>query len=220
MSRILLASLLSTLVTTQAQTGAPARPVPSAPTVSVFFSDWDSFLVQGPRGTEDYTYGLAGMVTRPASPQKPQKTLHWCWQALKFSGCQLQVVNKDAAPVFLLNSDVREMAYTPDGRWLLGMGNNTMRLWNADQVTGIPKTKVLGTLGVQQMEVSRRHVCITGRDRLNVIYTVLRWPDLSVVKQQKVPEFRDASQTTRQGNTTTTRLRFERIATFTPPSCP
>ncbi|ASN81738.1 hypothetical protein [Deinococcus ficus] len=213
MSRILLASLMSTLVTAQAQTGF--KP----PIVSVYFHDWNMVRVQGPQGTDSYDYALAGMITRPASPQKPQKTLQWCWQALKFYGCQLQVVNKDVAPVFLFNSDVREMAYTPDGRWLLGMGNNTLRIWNADEVTGIPKTKVLGTLGVQQIEVSRRHVCITGRDRLNVIYTVLRWPELSVVRQQKVPEFRDASRTTRQGNTTTTQLRFERVNTFTPPSC-
>lgn len=214
MSRFLLASLLSTLVTAQAQPGL------TAPVVRVSFRDWDWVNVQGPKGTDSYDYGLAGMVTRPASVRKPQKALQWCWQALKFSGCQVQVVGRDGGAVFLLNSDVREVAYTPDGRWLLGMGNNTLRLWKADQVTGIPRTKVLGIHSVQQMEVSRRHVCITGRDPWNVIYTVLRWPELTVVKVQKVPEFRDASRTTRQGNTTTTRLQVERVGTFTLPSCP
>lgn len=218
--KVLLAALLALLpapVLAQAAPAPvvrpPARPVPVA---DVYFQGGAVIRVQGPAGTDDYAYGLADMVTSPAGDLK---ALQWCWESLKFSDCQVQLVTPRAAPVTLKNSSVRQLLFTPDGQWLVGMGDNTLRLWNPQQPEAAPRTKVLNMNGLERLEVAGKHICVTGRDRLYAVYTVLSWPDLKVVREQRVQLLKDASTTTRRGNTETTILKYQQVGSFTPPIC-
>ncbi len=184
--------------------------------VDVFFPGGAVVRVQGPAGTDDYAYGLASM----AAPQVGQvRALQWCWESLKFSGCQVHLVRPQGPPVVLRNSGVRQQVFTPDGRWLVGMGDNTLRLWNPQRAADAPRTQALNMNGLERLEVSARNICVTGRDRLSAVYTVLSWPDLKVVKEQRVQLGQETVTTTKQGHTTTTTSRYGRVGTFTPPPC-
>lgn len=216
--RVLLAGLLTTAVHAQSSSpsasSVPTRP--SRPVVDVYFQNAPLVRVQGPEPTDDSAYGLTALV--PA-PTRQLTALHWCWEALKFWGCQVQLVGPQTGPVTLKTGSVRQVRWTPDERWLVGMGDNTLRLWDPSQPDRMPRTSVLKMNGLVRLDVGAQHICVTGRDRLDAVYTVLTWPDLTVVRAQRVPLFKDVSATTRQGNQTTTTLNYEPIGTFAPPPC-
>lgn len=220
--RVLLAALLTTTsVSVLAQSAFTSSPTPQAPArpvpvVDVYFPGGAVVRVRGPAGTDDYAYGLAGIVR---SPTGDLTALHWCWESLKFSDCQVALVTPRTAPVTLKNSSVRQLLFTPDGRWLVGMGENTLRLWAPGQPGAAPRTQVLNMNGLERLEVTKRHICVTGRAHLYGVNTVLSWPDLKVVREQRVQLLRDVSTTTRQGNTETTIVKYERMGTLTPPRC-
>lgn len=172
--------------------------------------------VQGPRGTEDVQYDLSGVI---AAPGGSVKALHWCWQDGKFWDCQVQLVTRTGQVTTLKNGSVRRLAFTPDGKWLAGAGDNTVRLWNVASPAAAPRTRVIPNRFTDRLEVGRQTLCIGGHFRVNALHTALTWPDLRVVDDRRQAVAREIRTEVTHGNTTTTTLRTERLAPFVPPPC-
>lgn len=104
-------------------------PVGDPPEANVAFGGRDTVRVFGPsnKGREEYPWTV---VQTLLSPRGDAAAVRFCWEAIKYHGCQVRLARPDGTVAELKNSDVRRLLWTPDGKYLIGAGNNTVRLWN------------------------------------------------------------------------------------------
>lgn len=64
------------------------------------------------------------------SPRQDAAAARFCWEIGKYDGCQVFLVRPGLPTLRLNSSDVRRLLWTGDGKYLIGAGANTVRLWN------------------------------------------------------------------------------------------
>ncbi|WP_221089943.1 hypothetical protein [Deinococcus aquaedulcis] len=64
------------------------------------------------------------------APGRRAAAVLFCWESLRFTGCEVMLARPGQPTRALPDSNVRTLLWTPDGRFLLGGGFNTLRLWN------------------------------------------------------------------------------------------
>ncbi|GAA5513043.1 hypothetical protein Dcar01_01769 [Deinococcus carri] len=104
-------------------------PVSAAPEVSVAFGGRDTVRVFGPsnKGREEYPWTHQQTLL---SPRGDAAAVRFCWEIGKYGGCQVFLAQPGRPVLELKNSNVRQLLWTADGQYLLGAGENTVRLWN------------------------------------------------------------------------------------------
>ena len=119
MSILLLAALLSSLV---------------IPTTVVHFSSGQNVTVSGPGSdAERLKYGETSAWVNTStviSPRKDVAAVKFCVDHAMESGCVVYLARPTGRIQELENSDVNLFLWTADGRYLIGSGGDTVRLWN------------------------------------------------------------------------------------------
>ncbi|WP_152545002.1 hypothetical protein [Deinococcus phoenicis] len=64
------------------------------------------------------------------SPRGDAAAVRFCWEIGKYDGCQVYLARPSGAVLELKNSNVTKLLWTEDGKYLIGAGENTVRLWN------------------------------------------------------------------------------------------
>lgn len=109
---------------------ALALPAPPTPQVEVTFPKANPVTVTGPENSaQNAEYPWTHRQTL-LSPRGDAAAVRFCWELSKYGGCQVHLA-RPARPVRVLNnSNVTQLLWTEDGKYLIGAGNNTLRLWN------------------------------------------------------------------------------------------
>lgn len=104
-------------------------PVGDPPEANVAFGGREAVRVFGPsnQGREEYPWTVAQTLL---SPRGDAAAVRFCWEAVKYHGCQVRLARPDGTVQLLRNSNVTRLLWTADGRYLIGAGANTVRLWN------------------------------------------------------------------------------------------
>lgn len=100
------------------------------PQATVTFANGSTQTVVGPENTDqnaEYPWTLQG--AQP-SPRGDAVAVRFCWDIGKYSGCQVRLARAGRPMTVLSRSDVTRLLWTADGRYLIGAGANTVRLWN------------------------------------------------------------------------------------------
>lgn len=105
-------------------------PQPVTPQVEVAFPNAASVTVTGPQNSEkNAEYPWKHQQTL-LSPRQDAAAVRFCWGIGKYDGCQVFLAWLDQPALRLKNSDVQRLLWTQDGKYLIGAGSNTVRLWN------------------------------------------------------------------------------------------
>lgn len=109
-----------------------AFTAPVTPTEEITFPTGQRMTVTGPTNRSD-GQGWSPPWTHEQtlmSPRGNAAAVRFCWDAVKYHGCQVYLA-RPAQPVMeLKNSNVTRLLWTGDGKYLIGAGENTVRLWN------------------------------------------------------------------------------------------
>ncbi|UQN10628.1 WD40 repeat domain-containing protein [Deinococcus sp. QL22] len=173
-----------------------ASPVPASPKATISFGAQGMVEVVGPsnQGRPESPWT---MIQTLMSPRGDAAVVRFCWEVGKYDGCQVHLA-RPGRPVHRLNSsNVKHLLWTPDGQYLVGAGNNTLRLWN---LSGGLRTQVLagktenvralgwvaGGLCVQTREY--QHPSQYGQTAHRFTVPALRWiASAQLVKTWEVP---------------------------------
>lgn len=109
-----------------AVTSVPFTPPPE-PRVTLTFPSGQQVTVVSSPNTDGYSWAHSGTIW---SPDRRAAAVHFCWEAMRFSGCEVRLAQPGRPVLPLPNSSVRTLVWTSDGQYLLGGGYNTLRLWN------------------------------------------------------------------------------------------
>ncbi|WP_291425854.1 hypothetical protein [Deinococcus sp.] len=99
---------------------------PLPPTITVDFGAGGKVTLPRPRPDLDVSASHKTFF----SPSRDAAALHFCWDIPKYAFCQVWLARPGKAAQELRNSVVNTVLWTPDGQYLIGAGNNTVRLWN------------------------------------------------------------------------------------------
>ncbi|WP_414657171.1 hypothetical protein ACINK0_01480 [Deinococcus sp. VB343] len=103
---------------------APVSPVPP---VTVDFGARGKVAVPRPAPQADFEAQLRQVLM---SPRRDAAAVQFCWDIPKYAFCRVMLARPGQSVLTLKNSDVRKLLWTPDGKYLVGAGANTVRLWN------------------------------------------------------------------------------------------
>ncbi|MDO4244590.1 MAG: hypothetical protein Q4C89_01020 [Deinococcus sp.] len=107
-------------------TGNTALVAPSLP-VTVDFGARGKVAVPRPAPQADFEAQLRQVLM---SPRRDAAAVQFCWDIPKYAFCRVILARPGQPMLTLKNSDVRKLLWTPDGKYLVGTGANTVRLWN------------------------------------------------------------------------------------------
>jgi WD40 repeat protein len=186
---------------------------PYVSAATVFFEGGQTVRIHGPEGTQDVRYTLASLIGAPGGAFK---VAHWCWEFTKFWQCQTQLVSSSGAQTWLKNGSVRQLVFTPDGRWLAGMGDNTLWLWDLQRPAAAPRTRVLPMQRLERLSLRGGQLCVSGSGK----EFVLAWPSLKLLQQQEQPRSIQFEVTMTAGNSQTTTGTQVGVAQTRAPLCP
>lgn len=138
-------------------------PTPDAPLppvtfmirqVDVAFPGGRSVRVGGPAPMADFPANPAQTLL---SPRGDAAAVRFCWYIPKYDSCQMRLVRPNGTVQVLKNSNVRRLLWSKDGKYLIGAGVNTVRLWNlGGGVRTAVAMRALPTPGwVYQYEIKR-----------------------------------------------------------------
>ncbi|WP_293914222.1 hypothetical protein, partial [Deinococcus sp.] len=153
-------------------------------TVPLYFGS-KTVYVSAPRQKEQQfeSYSYRNIIYNKG---KTQAAIRWCYFWNKYVTCQVTVTNGYGKTQALPDSDIEQFIFTPDGRYLVGIGtgNHTLMLWTLGRTIAAPKVKTLVNMRVTDLQVSEHELCIAGSNA-GSFYVLLNWPDLSSVAVQK-----------------------------------
>jgi hypothetical protein len=117
---------------------------------------------------------------------KTQAAVRWCYVWNRTVTCQVSVTNQWGRTRSLPQSDIEQFIFTPDGRYLagIGSGSHTLMLWTLSRTIAAPKVKTLVNMRVTELQVSDHELCIVGRNG-GSFHVLLGWPDLDSVAEQR-----------------------------------
>lgn len=110
-------------------TAGATSPVSHAPEANISFGNRGTVHVIGPSNQhrEEYPWSV---VQTLRSPRGDAAVVRFCWEAVKYDGCELHLARPGQPVQVLKNGDVKHLLWTSDGQYLAGAGKNTIRLWN------------------------------------------------------------------------------------------
>ena len=104
------------------------------PTANVHFAGGQSMIISGPGSdAERLKYGETSAWMNNAtlySPKKDWVAVRFCIEHTMESGCVVYLARATDHIQELEDSDVNLLLWTADGRYLIGSGSDTVRLWN------------------------------------------------------------------------------------------
>lgn len=142
---------------------ASTLPVPPTPQVEITFLDAPPVTVAGPpNSAQNAEYPWTHQQTL-LSPRGDAAAVRFCWEMSKYGGCQVYLARPGQPVLELKNSNVRQLLWTADGQYLLGAGENTVRLWNLSggSRAAVPRPVLSGN---QQSNSHIRRLWLRGRD--------------------------------------------------------
>lgn len=95
--------------------------------MTLTFPTGQRFTVVSSPNTDGYSWTHTATVW---SPDRKAAAVLFCWEAMRFTGCEVKLAQPGRTVLALPNSFVRTLVWTPDGQYLLGGGYNTLRIWN------------------------------------------------------------------------------------------
>lgn len=107
-----------------------ASLVPLTPQVELAFPNAAPVTVIGPANSAQNAEYPWTHVQTLWSPRQDAAAVRFCWEIGKYDGCQVFLARPGQPTLRLKNSDVKRLLWTADGKYLIGAGNNTVRLWN------------------------------------------------------------------------------------------
>lgn len=105
-------------------------PSPVTPQVEIAFPNAAPIVVTGPENSEKNAEYPWKHEQTLLSPRQDAATVRFCWEIGKYDGCQVFLARPGQPTLRLKNSDVKRLLWTEDGKYLIGAGENTLRLWN------------------------------------------------------------------------------------------
>jgi len=109
---------------------AASKPVYLPPQVSVPFPGTTPRIVLGP-GTPDQAAEFRWYHQQTLySPAKTAAAVRFCQEYGKFDQCEVWLIQPGRPHQRLANSNVTRLLWSKDGKYLIGAGANTVRLWN------------------------------------------------------------------------------------------
>jgi len=109
---------------------APLPPVPVTPQVEIVFPGAAPVTVTGPENSEKNAEYPWKHTQTLLSPRQDAAAVRFCWEIGKYGGCQVFLARPGLPVLELKNSSVTRLLWTTDGKYLIGAGANTVRLWN------------------------------------------------------------------------------------------
>lgn len=104
--------------------------VPVTPQAEIIFPKAAPVTVTGPENSEkNAEYPWTHQQTL-MSPRQDAAAVRFCWEIGKYDGCQVFLARPGQPTLRLKNSDVKRLLWSQDGKYLIGAGANTVRLWN------------------------------------------------------------------------------------------
>lgn len=99
-------------------------------------------IINGPPNTTEraeYPWTLRQTLY---APTKNAAAVRFCWDIGKYGGCETSVARPGQPVLKLAKGDVSQLLWTADGKYLIGAGANTLRLWNlvGGVRTAVPKS--------------------------------------------------------------------------------
>lgn len=127
---------------------------PVTPQETVTFPTGERVPVLGPTNLDDGVRRSPPWTHEQTllSPRRDAAAVRFCWEAVKYHGCSVYLARPGGTVLELKNSNVTRLLWTGDGRYLIGAGENTVRLWNlaGGSRASVPKP----FLGGKQQSVS------------------------------------------------------------------
>jgi WD40 repeat protein len=125
-------------------------------------------------------------------------------------------VSSSGAQTWLKNGSVRQLVFTPDGRWLAGMGDNTLQLWDLQRPAAAPRTRVLPMQRLERLSLRGGQLCVSSYGKEFVV----AWPSLKLLQQQEQPRNIQFEVTMTAGNSQTTTGTWVGVAQTRALLCP
>ncbi|MDO4263856.1 MAG: hypothetical protein Q4C67_06625, partial [Deinococcus sp.] len=133
----------------------------------------ESITVTGPSnaGKAGMDIGLWEYEETLYSPRGDSAAVRFCWDAVKYHGCQTYLARPGGQVSPLQNSNVERLLWTQDGEYLVGAGANTLRLWNLSggMRSVVYRTKTGGVGDIQRLWLvpngrGRSDLCVSSLD--------------------------------------------------------
>ncbi len=151
-----------------------AVAVPPTPAASIRFSTGESVTVAGPKntaGNADYPWRLTQLLF---PPRKTAAAVRFCYEYPGGTFCEVHLARPGTPVMTLKNSNVTDLLWTADGRYLIGAGDNTVRLWNlSGGVRAAVPRPLMITPGITQSSsyitrlwLDRGDLCVAAQDQL------------------------------------------------------
>lgn len=148
--------------------------IPPTPTATIVFRNGDTVTVTGQAntaGNADYPWKL---VQTLSSPRGAAAAVRFCYEYPNGKFCEVYVARPDMPVMILKNSNVVDLLWTTDSKYLLGAGVNTVRLWNLSgslrTATPLPPLIEPGVTQaaseVTRLWLDRGDLCVATRDQL------------------------------------------------------
>lgn len=146
---------------------------PVTPRVTVPFEGRSAVTVTGPTNLDDAA-GWSPPWSHEQTlyaPDGKAATVRFCWKAVKYHGCRVYLARPSLAVLELKNSSVTRLLWSEDGKYLIGAGENTVRLWNLRGTvrTAVPAPaeaagRTQPRSSIQRLWLRERALCVGMRD--------------------------------------------------------
>jgi WD40 repeat protein len=144
------------------------------PTASVTFSSGETVTVTGPADSSNHPEFPWTLRQTLLSPRGDAAAVRFCYEPPGFHFCDVYLARPGLPAEVLRNSTVFNLLWTADGRYLIGAGKNTVRLWNLNGTVRIatPKPPLIDPGVTQSASVitrlwlDRGDLCVAAQDQL------------------------------------------------------
>lgn len=104
---------------------------PSMAPVQVDFPDGHQVDVPFPaQVNNDWGDRPYDLIQVSVSPRGDAAAVNFCWVIPKYRSCLVRLVRSDGSMSDLRNSEVDKLTWSGDGKYLIGAGASTLRIWN------------------------------------------------------------------------------------------
>jgi hypothetical protein len=179
-----------------------AVTIPPTPQTTLTFPGAAPVTVTGPAtpaGRVDFPWTLTQTLYAPG---RRAAAVRFCWDAAKYTGCEVRLAQVRREALVLKNGNVKRLLWSADGRYLIGAGANTLRLWNlmggVRTVTirdEIPEANWIGQPLIRRLWLKGNDLCVAARDYIYNTETSARRENVST-SRYALPTLRGISVTT------------------------
>ncbi|WP_211214820.1 hypothetical protein [Deinococcus aquatilis] len=158
-------------------------------------------IISGPANTDqavvDQPWTLDQILY---APSKNAAAVRFCWDIGKFGSCETSLARPGQPVLKLSGGDVSRLLWATDGKYLIGAGANTLRLWNLVGGVRTAVTPVAGStvqrLWLAQPNLGKSDLCVSVR-RMFPVNGVYRTTMTSI--RYALPALKVLTVTTQKG---------------------